>query len=154
MNSMKKTIFDPTLKQQLLARIDNLKPTTNRKWGKMNATQALRHIAMGYKMSLGEGQEPIQSGGMIKKKIFRFMILNMPIPKGKAPTFLTFNMVDLGINPTDFQAEIAHLKSYIEKTATSTSFAPENPMAGQFSRVDWGRLMYKHTDHHLKQFGV
>ena len=151
---MKKTIFDPTLKQQLLARIDKLSPTANRKWGKMNAAQVLRHIAIGYQMSLGEGAEPIQPGGIVKKKIFRFMLLNMPVPKGKAPTFPTFNMVELGINSTDFEAERKNLKSYLEKASTATLFASENPMAGKFSRDDWGKLMYTHTNHHLKQFGV
>ncbi len=151
---MKKTIFDPTLKQQLLARIDKLTPSANRKWGKMNVAQSLRHIAIGYQIALGEKPEQMQPGGGLKKKIFRFMLLNAPIPKGKAPTFPSLDMVALGVDPKDFEAERMNLKSYIESASRATSFAPANAMAGAFSRDDWGRLMYNHTDHHLKQFGV
>ena len=151
---MKKTIFDPTLKQQLLARIDNLSPTANRKWGKMNASQALRHMALGTQMALGELLVESKPFGALKKKLFRFVLLNVPAPKGKAETLPPLNMVKLNIDPTDFEAERANLKSYLEKASTSTSFAQENSKAGRFSPDDWGRLTYNHLDHHLKQFGV
>ena len=151
---MKKTIFDPTLKQQLLARIDKLTPTADRKWGKMNVAQALRHMSLGNQMALGELSVESKRFGPIKKKIFRFFLLNMPVPKGKAETFPPMNMVNLNIDPTDFEAERSNLKSYIQKLSTATSFAEENSFGGKFSRDDWGRLMYNHTNHHLKQFGV
>ena len=151
---MKKTIFDPTLKQQLLARIDKLSPTANRKWGKMNAAQALRHMALGNQMALGEFLVESKPFGALKKKLFRLILLNVPAPKGRAETLPPLNVVNLNIDPTDFEAERSNLKSYIQKISTATSFAEENSFGGKFSRDDWGRLMYNHTNHHLKQFGV
>jgi hypothetical protein len=30
----------------------------------------------------------------------------------------------------------------------------EHPIFGTMSPQDWGVLLYKHTDHHLRQFGL
>jgi len=54
----------------------------------------------------------------------------------------------------DFANEKASLKNYVEKFFTSKTFAPESSMGGAFTREDWGRLMYNHSHHHLKQFGA
>ena len=31
---------------------------------------------------------------------------------------------------------------------------PDHPIFGNFSTDQWGRMQYKHLDHHLRQFGV
>lgn len=31
---------------------------------------------------------------------------------------------------------------------------PEHPAFGKLSTKDWGVLVYRHIDHHFKQFGV
>ena len=31
---------------------------------------------------------------------------------------------------------------------------PPHPMFGEFTKDQWGKLEYKHLDHHLTQFGV
>lgn len=151
---MKKNMFDPTVKQEILARIDKLTETTPNVWGKMNPSQGLRHMTFAFKNALGEMPVTEPQGGKLKKKIMKFFLLNIPAPKGKAETFPEFNTVKLGINPTDFEAERANLKAYVEKFVMSSILIPESAGGGPFSREDWGRLMYNHTDHHLREFGV
>jgi hypothetical protein len=150
---MKKNLLHPETRAEIITRIDSLTPESKSQWGKMNVRQLLRHLAMGYKMPLGEVTEP-SNGGMLKKKLMKFFLLNVPIPKGKAETYPSFNMVKLGIDPPDFEAERNELKDYIERFSDAERLLAENPLAGSFSREDWGRLMYNHSDHHLRQFGV
>jgi len=37
------SLFEPQVAQEIIARINQLQPTTQRKWGKMNAAQMLKH---------------------------------------------------------------------------------------------------------------
>ena len=88
------------------------------------------------------------------KWLFKFFLLNMKPPKEKAETFKEIDVVKNGIDPTDFEVERNNLKNAIEAFTKSTSLIPENKIAGKFSKDDWGKLNYNHTDHHLRQFGV
>jgi hypothetical protein len=150
---MKKNILDSEGRQAILSRIEKLTPESKALWGKMNVRQTLRHMRFGYQMPLGEISEP-EEGGVLKKKIMKFFLLNVPAPKEKAETYPSFNTVSLGIDPPDFEAERRELKEYIQRFSEASSLLENNPMAGKFQREDWGRLMYNHCDHHLKQFGV
>jgi hypothetical protein len=150
---MKKNILNPADKESLLLRIDKLTPTTQRLWGKMNVNQGLHHMMLGFKIPLGELTEP-SKGGKIQQRLFKWMLLSVPAPKGKAETFPSMNTVNLGIDPVNFEKERTQLRSYIEKFVNTPSYVPNNPRGGPFTRENWGRLMYNHTDHHLKEFGV
>lgn len=150
---MKKSIFDPQGRASLLTRIDKLTPAAKNLWGKMNVRQGLRHMRYAFQMPIGEIIEP-SSGNILKKKIMKFFLLNAPVPKAKAETYPSFNTVSLGIDPPDFETEREELKAYIRKFSDASTYLAESPIGGKFSPEDWSRLMYIHTDHHLKQFGV
>jgi hypothetical protein len=34
------------------------------------------------------------------------------------------------------------------------TLAPTHPAFGRMTADDWGALIHKHTDHHLRQFGA
>jgi Protein of unknown function (DUF1569) len=79
----------------------------------------------------------------------------MPWPKG-APTTPRF-LPGTGMTPSsafeaDKQALLAVLRRFGE-TSPDRAFAP-NPVFGRLSRRGWGRLMWRHLDHHLRQFGL
>lgn len=151
---MKKNIFDPAVKQQILQRIDSLTHESKARWGKMNVRQGLHHMGLTFRNAAGELPVKIQKGSALKKKIMKFFLLNAPIPKGKAETLPEFNTVTNGVDPQDFALEQSNLKASIERFFASKSLAPESASGGEFTREDWGMLMYRHTDHHLKQFGA
>ena len=88
------------------------------------------------------------------KWLMKLFLLNMKPPKERAETFKEMNMVENKIDPKDFEAEKNNLKKQIEQLSPSTFFIPENKLGGKFSKNDWGKLAYNHTDHHLRQFGV
>ena len=148
-----KNLFDKEVKQEMLNRIDALKPNQPALWGKMNVNQSLRHINMGLDIPMGKLDPTPGKVPPLPKWLMKFFLLNTKPPKSKAETFKEINMVALNINPTDLEAEKQSLKNKIEEVDKATSLIPENKIAGKFSKADWGKLNYNHADHHIRQFG-
>jgi hypothetical protein len=122
--------------------------------GKMNVNQGLRHMSMAFDIANGNLDPTLEKVPPMRKWLLKFFLLNVKPPKERAETFKEMNTVNNGINPPDFEAERDNLKKAIENFFTSTSLISQNKLAGKFSKDDWGKLNYNHTDHHLRQFGV
>ncbi len=148
-----KSLFDKPVCEELLQRIDQLSPESKALWGKMNVTQMLAHSAAG--MDMASGRLNIDRV-LIGKLIGRFIksIYTNETPFGKnSPTASELVKKDA----SDFEKEKANLKALmqefslggIEKCTTHP-----HPFFGKLKAEDWGIGIYKHTDHHLRQFGV
>ena len=61
-----------------------------------------------------------------------------------------------GTRPSEFAADLARAIAGIEGIAAADEheLEPMNGLFGRMSRRDWQRWTYKHTDHHLRQFGL
>ncbi len=149
-----KNLFHPGVKEEILARVDKLTPGAPAQWGKMNVNQGMRHMAMAFDIATGKLDVTIANKHSMPKWLLKFFLLNVKPPKEKAATFFEMNTIDRSINPTDFEEEKSNLKKAVEDFTDATSLLPENKIAGKFTRDDWGKLNYNHTDHHLRQFGV
>ena len=86
----------------------------------------------------------------VVKQVFVYVL---PFPRN-APTAREL----LSTLPGDWAADVALFsrlcEELAERAADSRSPWPEHPFFGRLSRRDWGALGYRHTDHHLRQFGV
>jgi hypothetical protein len=149
-----KNLFDEPTKAEIIKRIDSLKPNTPAQWGKMNVNQGLRHMSMAFDIATGELNPTPSKVPRMPKWLLKFFLLFVKPPKEKAETFMEMNTVGNNINPTDFEAERTNLKNKIHKFTIMAKLIPENKLAGKFSKKDWGKLNYNHTDHHLRQFGA
>jgi hypothetical protein len=58
--------------------------------------------------------------------------------------------------PGEWEAEMARLRAAIARFGDRRSSTdwPLHPIFGRMSARAYGVLAYKHTDHHLRQFGV
>ena len=149
-----KNLFDANAKSEIISRIGKLTPNSKALWGKMNVNQGLRHMAMAFDIPTGKINPTRVKVPSMPKWLLKFFLLNVKPPKEKAETFQEMNTVANGINPPDFEAEQSNLKKEVESFYNASSLIPENKIAGKFSKDDWGKLNYNHTDHHLRQFGV
>lgn len=119
----------------------------------MNVNQGLRHMAMAFEIPVGElDPTPAKVPGM-PKWLLKYFLLNVKPPKERAETFVEMNTVAKNINPTDFEAERKNLKEKLNKFTSAATLIPENKLVGKFTKTEWGKLNYNHTDHHLRQFG-
>jgi hypothetical protein len=149
-----KNLFNPAVKEELLARIDKLTPDSKAVWGKMNINQNLRHLSMAFEIAMGKLDPTPVNVPPLPKWLFKLFLLNAKPPKERAETFKEINTVANNINPPDFETERNNLKKTIENFYNTETLVPVNKLAGKFKRDDWGKLNYNHTDHHLRQFGV
>ena len=149
-----KNLLQESAKQEILSRIDKLSPEAKPQWGKMNVNQGLRHMTMAFDIPTGKLDPTPSQAPPMPKWLLKFFLLNVKPPKGQANTFKEMNMVENQVDPQVFETEKKALKEAIEKFYKTESFIPENKLTGKFSRDDWGKLNYNHTDHHLRQFGA
>jgi hypothetical protein len=146
-------LFDSPSRDQLAARLARLESTSQRQWGKMDAAQMCAHCAV--ILEAGNGDRPMRQSllGKLLSWVIRGRMLGPGrVPRG-APTDPRFDAAD----PRDFAVEKARLQAALSRfcergpdhAATQT-----HPFLGSISGPEWGRLMGKHLDHHLQQFGV
>ena len=147
-----KNILDQQDTAQLTKRIDQLKTGSRPLWGKMNVFQVVVHCQKPLEVYFGtirlkRNLAGWLFGGMAKR---RFMS-DAPFPKN-LPTVKEFKVVHEG----DLQKEKNKLKQMIQEFASGAQ-ADEvrtHPFFGKLTGTEWAALLYKHTDHHLQQFGV
>lgn len=146
-----KTLHSERDRAEIADRLNRLSPGQEARWGKMNAPQMVVHLADALRMATGDlavrGKDTFLRYPPVKKLI----IYVLPFPKG-APTARELQ----SRVPTSWGREMADLQALITGFAAHANRSewPNHPVFGRMSREDWGALAYKHSDHHLKQFGA
>lgn len=148
------TIFDPDSAKAFQSRIDRLTPDARALWGRMTASQMVCHLTDSCKVALGDTPTTLKPG-ILSNRVVRWLIISvLPFPRGKAPTSREF----LVTSPSEWQADVRSLGEHLERVRTKggDSEAQWNihPSFGAMSTTQYGKLIYKHMDHHLRQFGV
>jgi len=148
-----KSLFETPDREALRARLAALQPESARQWGKMNAAQMLAHCATALEVGTGERPTKQKLIGKLLAPLVRKSVLG-ETPFGKnGPTDKMLVVAD----ERDFNAErerlLADIDRFVER-GTAHAGAQMHPFFGKLSGDDWGTLMWKHIDHHLRQFGA
>ncbi|MGR3809345.1 DUF1569 domain-containing protein [Jiulongibacter sp. NS-SX5] len=146
--------FDKEYADQVIARINSLKPNSQPIWGKMTVSQMLAHLSVAYEMTY-EDKHPAPKGLM--KLMLKMFVKNMvvgskPYKKNTrtAPAFLI-------TDDRDFETEKKRLIDFILKTqklGANHFDGKENLSFGKLTKDEWSIMFAKHLDHHLSQFGI
>ena len=151
-----KTILNENDKFRIIERVNRLSIDTQNLWGKMTVNEMLCHVTDQIKMAAGL-IETKYKGNFILNTIVKWLSLSiMPIPRGKIQTADELNQEKDGTKPVGFDEDRDQLVKLIKEFDT---IYPDNskivhPVFGPLTKKQWGRLIYIHLDHHLKQFGV
>lgn len=138
---------------QIKNRIKSLSASSTRKWGGMKLDQMLSHCTTQLEIALGEKAAEIQGPAIMRSRLGKWISLTaIPWPKGSF-TPKEMNMVKLGINSEDIEDKKKRLLEYLERSQKEKELKA-HPFFGSLTRKEWSRLIYKHLDHHLRQFGV
>jgi len=147
------SLFDPADREALSRRIAALEPTAMRQWGKMDPAQMLLHCAIGLEAATGiRPMKQVFLGKLITPFIRGLVLGKRPFGKN-SPTDPSFVVSDA----RDFEVERARLATLIDRfiqRGPQSAAKETHAFFGRLSGDEWGRLMYKHLDHHLRQFGV
>ncbi len=147
------SLFDQTTYNNIAARINKLTPGSQRLWGKMNVSQMLAHCKAAFTVPLSEQPMKRSMLGLMLGWAFKSKLYNESPWKQNLPTSPSFIIRD----EREFDKEKTELTDLINKFFTRGPAQVgkfPHPMFGSFTSEQWGQSMYKHLDHHLRQFGV
>lgn len=148
-----KNIFNHLHTEEILNRIDRLTSSSQPEWGKMDVAQMLAHCSSFQDIAMGISFPQRGWLGIIIGKIVKPIFYNdKPLARNMStdPTILI-------VDKKEFETEREELK---QKIITFQSNGPEkctthpHPFFGKLTPEQWGKGIYKHLDHHLKQFDV
>ncbi len=146
------TIWDPATRRSLQQRVDRLTTSSTARWGRLRVAGMLAHLNDSTRMAVGEIHVATIWLPIRYPPLRQLVIYLLPIPKG-APTapelIVRADAADLEAERTDFHAGMERLGRL-----TSGSQLVPHPAFGHLSFKEYGVLIAKHTDHHLRQFGV
>lgn len=152
-----KSLRDQTDKLGLLARLRQLTPDSQRRWGKMTVNQMICHLHDSFKSVIGEREVSPVKTNVLKRTVVRWIALYAPVkwPHG-IPTKPENDQERGGTPPQDFQRDVEALASMIERISRPQADFnwQRHPLFDEMSERDWLRWGYLHVDHHLRQFGV
>ncbi len=149
-----KNLFDAATADDVKARLVCLRPESQRRWGSMNAAQAVAHCARGVELALGDRRPPRLWLGRILGLIVKPMALRNDEPmRRNSPTVKELVVQDA----RDLGTERQRLCELIDRfAAAGPAGCTTHPHSffGRLTPQEWAILMYKHLDHHLRQFGA
>lgn len=147
-----KNLYSSGVAEGIIKRLEKIQPNTPRKWGSMSPAQMFKHMNTAFGVAIGrEKLQPTQPMATLAgNPLGRWLMIDVfPWPQG-SPTAPEFIVKD----EADFDSEKARLMETIKEfLATDPSKVGSHPIFGSMDKAMWGKLMYKHTDHHLRQFG-
>ena len=147
-----RNLFDPARAEEVKQRLSQLRPDCGPQWGRMNPAQALWHCSMAIEMALGERKPPRAFLGRIIGRFIKPLVLGNDEPlRRNAPSAKELLVSD----QRDLEIERKRLCRFIDRfvsAGTGGCTTYPHPFFGVLTPHEWSTLMYKHLDHHLRQF--
>ena len=147
------SLHDRDARDAMLFRLASLQPGATRLWGKMDSAQMLAHLVIAMECATGERASEQSLLGKIVTPFIRTLVFG-PRPFAKnGPTDPSYVVA----GAREFESEKARLTRLIERFGERGPLGAAgqvHPFFGRLSAEQWGRLTWKHVDHHLRQFGA
>ena len=143
-------LLDPSARLALFERLRCLTPETRPEWGGFTAPRMICHLADQLRVALGD-LPTVDRSNVLTRSLLRWLVVHtgFEAPPGKVATVPEM----LHTQPTSWADDCGSLERLVERLVTSEGLKP-HPAFGPLSKDEWGRLSWKHIDHHLRQFGV
>lgn len=150
-----KNLFEKGRPEELNDRVLRLMPESPRQWGKMDAAQAMAHCTLALDMASGDSNPPPGPLGLrILGRLVKPLVLKDDEPLRR----------NVQTSPALVVADERHLARECQRLRIAIDrFAASGPAGctahphfffGKLTPDQWAILMYKHVDHHLRQFGA
>jgi len=148
-----KGLFEREAVEEVTARIEKLQPVAERQWGKMDVAQMMAHCSAALDMASGRlNLQRVLMGRLIGSFVKPIFTNEKPFSRNN-PTHKKLVFA----NHRDFLREQEQLKLKIRQFhdgGEAQCTQHPHPFFGQLTPQQWSRGMYKHLDHHLRQFGA
>jgi hypothetical protein len=146
-----KTLWNEDDRRGLVERLSRLSADAVARWGKFTAPRMLAHVNDALRMS--SGLLPTS----LKRTPLRFPIVKQigvwiaPWPKGVPTVPELLASGDRAVWEAERAAFPHALEGFVNRPPGAA--LPLHPAFWRLSRPSWGRLAWRHVDHHFRQFG-
>lgn len=148
-----KSLFDPADRESILGRLALLQAGAARQWGKMGPAQMLAHCSVALEAATGDRPRKQKLIGRIFGPLVKGSLLGEKPFGRNGPTDPAFLVKDDRDFETEKQRLTQLVKTFCEAGPAKAS-AYTHSFLGRLEGEQWGVMMYKHLDHHLRQFGA
>jgi hypothetical protein len=147
------SLFENQTYQEIETRIGKLTPDSQALWGKMTISQMLAHCYEPFTVPLGVKEHKRSVLGLIFGNLTKKVITDPSPYKKNLPTAKEF----LKTGTYDFESSKKQLMEAVttfKKSNQEEMDGKVHSFFGPLTADEWGQAMWKHLDHHLRQFGV
>jgi hypothetical protein len=149
-----RNLFEESKAKEVKVRLAQLRPDSQRLWGKMNAAQAVAHCAAGLELALGERTPPRLLIGRIIGPFVKPKVVGNDEPlRRNSPTVEGLVVQDERNLATERERLSVMIDRFVSAGPNGCTDHPHS-FFGRLTPQEWAILTYKHLDHHLRQFGV
>jgi hypothetical protein len=152
-----RTIADAAVRADLIARLRRLTPDTPARWGLLTAHEMLCHLGDATAMVLGDRPRvtPVDDRPRrLRAALGLWSPLRWPHGLRTSPHY---DPHAHGSRPTEFTGDLTRAIDGLTRLGTGGAgvrLEPAHGFFGSMSARDWQRWTWKHTEHHLRQFGL
>lgn len=148
-----KNLLDAEGVRLLVERAQRLQPHDAAKWGRMTATEMLVHCNKIHAYLLSPSTNAKRKS-TVKQHLIRWLVLYILPRYPRNATAPKEARTSGNVSSTDFDEEKKTFVYLLDKFSKTQNINHHHPYFGRLSTREWGIAMWKHTDHHLRQFGV
>lgn len=143
------TIFNATTREELINRINSLNANSKAQWGKMDVFQMLKHCTLWEEMIQSKQNHKRMFMGRVFGKMALKSVLKdeAPLRHGTPtiPELVITTQGDVELQKAEWIARIQQYEHF-----SNPNF--EHVFFGKMTEEQIGYMVYKHIDHHLRQF--
>ncbi|MDX1578973.1 MAG: DUF1569 domain-containing protein [Gemmatimonadota bacterium] len=145
------SIRDEGRRAEIERRIRSLTPESERRWGRMDHGDLLVHLQNSFRLAMeGSRRAP---AGPLRFPPFRYLALHLvKWPEGKIQAPPGAFDGPSGTFEEGRRTLLELLDAYFERPESELGEA--HPIFGRMKPHDWGVFLYRHLDHHLRQFSA
>lgn len=150
------TLQQHFLENEVPSLLDDLEADTQPIWGVMTAQHMLEHVSGLFYIALGKREVPLMipkenleksREWLMSDKEFRPGLAAPGMPKEAGPLrFASFEEAK--------EKFIKTLHAFVDHYKADSTAEANHPVFGMINRTQWEQFHYKHTEHHLMQFGL
>ena len=146
-----RTLWNPRDRDEIIARLGRIAPDSPARWGSFTAPKMLSHVNDALRMSSGTLETSL------KRTPLRFPVLKhaavyfAPWPKGVPTVPELLSRGEHASWETECAAFPLAVDGFVNRPTNAAM--PLHPAFWRLSRHAWGRLAWRHIDHHFRQFG-
>jgi hypothetical protein len=147
-----KTIWETHAQREIHDRLKTLTADRRGRWGKMTSQQMVCHLTASLRMALGDLKVAPKKLPIRYPPLKQLIIYLAPFPKN-APTAPELIVT---ATPHEWTRDVDGLQTQLDRFVARGRDATfiDHPAFGTLTPRAWGVLVYRHMDHHLKQFGA